>query len=64
MATDSSCFSTEAIENANDDAATNSDCTAGSGTDTIDIQTDMVLTAIDHLEDNNQFCHTRFCHDL
>lgn len=51
VATDSSCSLREAIENANDDAATNSDCTAGSGTDTIDIQTDITLTTVDHLED-------------
>lgn len=50
VATDSSCSLREAIENANDDAATNSDCTAGSGTDTLNITTDIVLTSIDHLE--------------
>ncbi len=34
---DADCELTEAIQNANDDAATNSDCEAGSGTDTITI---------------------------
>lgn len=50
VASDGECSLREAIENANDDAATNSDCTAGSGTDTIDIQTDIVLTTADHQE--------------
>ena len=48
VAVDASCSIREAIENANDNAATNVDCTAGSGTDTIDIQTDIALTLLDH----------------
>lgn len=51
VAVDSSCSIREAIQNANDNAATNADCTAGSGTDTLDIQTDIVLTTVDHQED-------------
>lgn len=48
VAVDASCSIREAIENANDNAATNVDCTAGSGTDTLDIQTDIALTLLDH----------------
>ena len=48
VAVDASCSIREAIENANDNAATNIDCVAGSGTDTLDIQTDILLTLFDH----------------
>lgn len=48
VATDTACSIREAIENANDNATTNVDCTAGSGTDTIDITVDISLDVIDH----------------
>lgn len=51
VATDAACSIREAIQNANDNAATNVDCTAGSGVDTLNIQTDIVLTEVDHIED-------------
>lgn len=48
VAVDSTCSIREAIENANDNAATNVDCVAGSGTDTIELATDVVLSSVDH----------------
>ena len=39
------CSLAEAIDNANDDAATHSDCVAGSGADTITLSADITLTA-------------------
>lgn len=39
------CSLAEAITNVNDDAATHSDCTAGSGADTITLSADITLTA-------------------
>jgi hypothetical protein len=42
------CDLVEAIENANNDAATNSDCTAGSGADTIELTVDVGLNAPDN----------------
>lgn len=51
VAVNSLCSIREAIVNANDDAATNADCVSGSGIDTLNIQTDIVLTDVDHQED-------------
>jgi len=42
------CSLPEAIINANNDAATHPDCTAGSGADTISLQTNVTLTAVNN----------------
>lgn len=52
---DSSCSLREALQNANDNAATNVDCAAGSGTDTIDLQTDVHLDTADHNDGVSDF---------
>lgn len=50
IAVDGGCSLREAIQNANDNAATNTDCTAGSGIDTLVLTTSISLTVIDHVE--------------
>jgi len=48
------CSISEAIQNANNDAATNADCSAGSGSDTIQLTTNVILGAgVDSTDGSN-----------
>jgi len=56
VAADGVCSINEAIINANNDAGTHTDCTAGSGADTIQLTADITLTA--YYEDGASYGHT------
>jgi predicted outer membrane repeat protein len=56
VAADGVCSINEAIINANNDAGTHTDCTAGSGADTIQFTADITLTA--YYEDDASYGHT------
>jgi predicted outer membrane repeat protein len=56
VAADGVCSINEAIVNANNDAATHTDCTAGSGADTIQLTADITLAA--YYDDSTTYGHT------